>query len=38
VSKKYTIYRDCGIALTQQGKDKEMAKKFVGFLQSSDGA
>ena len=38
MSKKYTVYRDCGIALTKQGKDKEMAKRFVEFLQSSDGA
>ncbi len=37
-SKKHTVYRDCGVAMTQQGKDKEMAKKFVEFLQSSDGA
>jgi accessory colonization factor AcfC len=34
VSKEYRIYRDCGIALTQQGKDKESARKFIAFLKS----
>jgi len=38
VSDDYVIYRDCGIALTQRGKDKPMAKKFVESLQSPQGA
>jgi len=37
VSKEYRIYRDCGIALTQQGKDKESARKFIAFLKSKTG-
>jgi accessory colonization factor AcfC len=37
MSKKYVRYRDCGIALTKQGKDKELAKKFYDFVQSEDG-
>jgi accessory colonization factor AcfC len=37
MSKKYVLYRDCGIALTKQGKDKELAKKFYGFVQSEAG-
>ena len=37
VSKEYRIYRDCGIALTQQGKDKEPAPKFIAFLTSNTG-
>ncbi len=38
MSKKYVRYRDCGIALTKQGKDKELAKKFYDFVQSEEGA
>ena len=38
MSKKYVLYRDCGIALTKQGKDKELANKFYAFVQSEDGA
>jgi len=37
VSKEYRIYRDCGIALTQQGKDKESAQRFIAFLKSKTG-
>jgi accessory colonization factor AcfC len=37
VSKEYTIYRDCGIALSQTGREKESARKFVAFLQSNEG-
>jgi accessory colonization factor AcfC len=37
MSKKYVLYRDCGIALTKQGKDKELAKRFYEFVQSEDG-
>jgi accessory colonization factor AcfC len=37
VSKEYRIYRDCGIALTQQGKDKESARRFTAFLKSKTG-
>jgi accessory colonization factor AcfC len=38
MSKPYVLYRDCGIALTKQGKGKELAKKFYEFVQSKDGA
>ncbi|MFA5182982.1 MAG: substrate-binding domain-containing protein [Syntrophales bacterium] len=38
MSKKYLLYRDCGVALTKQGKDKELANKFYEFVQSEDGA
>lgn len=38
VGDDYVIYRDCGIALTHQGKRRAMARKFVEFLQSSKGA
>jgi accessory colonization factor AcfC len=38
MSKKYVLYRDCGIALTKQGKEKEIARKFYEFVQSEDGA
>jgi len=38
VSPEYTIYRDSGIALTQQGKTKDAARKFVEFVQSPEGA
>ena len=38
VSDDYVIYRDCGIALTQQGKNKALARKFIEFLASQDGA
>jgi ABC-type molybdate transport system substrate-binding protein len=27
----------CGIALTQQGKDREVAKRFFEFLKTEDG-
>jgi len=37
VSREYRIYRDCGIALTQQSKDKESARKFIAFLRSKTG-
>jgi len=36
MSKPYVLYRDCGIALTKQGKGKELAKKFYEFVQSKD--
>jgi len=38
VSQDYMIYRDSGIALTKQGKEKPTAAKFVEFVQSPDGA
>ena len=34
----YAIYRDTGVALSQQGVKNPLAKKFVDFLQSKDGA
>ena len=38
IKEEYQIYRDAGIALTQQGKAKEAARKFVEFVQSLEGA
>ncbi len=38
VEPEYRIYRDTGIAPTQKGKTKELAKKFVEFLESDEGA
>jgi ABC-type molybdate transport system substrate-binding protein len=38
MSKKYILNHNCGIALTKQGKDRELAKKFYEFVQSEDGA
>jgi accessory colonization factor AcfC len=37
VSKDYRIYRDCGISLTQTGKEKDTARQFVAFLKSDAG-
>lgn len=38
MEKEYTIYRDCGVALTTQGLEKPLARKFVEYLQSKEGA
>ncbi len=38
MEKDYTIYRDCGVALTKQGVEKPLAKAFIAFLQSKEGA
>jgi accessory colonization factor AcfC len=38
VSKDYVVYRSCGAALTQRGKERPLAKEFVAFLQSKEGA
>jgi accessory colonization factor AcfC len=38
VSKDYVIYRSCGAALTQRGKERPLAKEFIAFLQSKEGA
>ena len=38
VSKDYVVYRSCGAALTQRGKERPLAKEFVTFLQSKEGA
>lgn len=38
VGKKHRIYRDFGIALTDSGKKKPVALKFIEFLQSETGA
>jgi len=32
-----TIYRSCGIALTNRSEQKALAKEFAGFLQSAEG-
>jgi len=33
----YVIYRDCGIAVTEKGKQGPWADKFVAFLMSAEG-
>jgi accessory colonization factor AcfC len=38
IKEEYQVYRDAGIALTQQGKTKAAARQFVEFVQSSEGA
>lgn len=38
IGERYVIYRDCGIALTKQGKTKKLAQQFVEFLLSPEGA
>ena len=38
VSKRYVVYRDSGIALTRAGADRQVARGFVEFLRSKDGA
>lgn len=34
----YVIYRDTGVGLTKQGSGKPLARQFVDFLQSKEGA
>ncbi len=38
VEEGYRIYRDTGVALTQRGKDRPLARKFVEFLESPAGS
>lgn len=38
MNEDYVIYRDCGIALTEQGKKKALSRKFIEFLESAGGA
>ncbi|MCK4341019.1 MAG: substrate-binding domain-containing protein [Phycisphaerae bacterium] len=38
VSTHYRVYRQCSVALTQRGKAKPLAAKFIDFLLSPDGA
>jgi accessory colonization factor AcfC len=38
VSKDYVIYRTSGASLTQKGKGRALAREFLAFLQSRDGA
>jgi accessory colonization factor AcfC len=38
VSKDYVIYRSSGASLTQKGKERTLAREFLAFLQSKDGA
>lgn len=38
VSSQFVIYRDCGVALTNRAKSNPIAKEFVSFLQSPQGA
>jgi accessory colonization factor AcfC len=38
IGDEYVIYRDCGIALTHQGKAKALAQNFIEFLESAESA
>ena len=38
VSNNYVLYRDCGIALTHQGKSKKTAMEFYRYLQGQEAA
>jgi accessory colonization factor AcfC len=38
VSEDYVIYRQCSIAVTEQGWQKPLANRFVGFLTSPEAA
>lgn len=38
VAPKWRIYRDCGTALTTRGRDKALAREFLQFLRSREGA
>ncbi len=38
VSKQYTLYRDCGIALTKKGEKRTIVKKFYEFIMSKEAA
>jgi accessory colonization factor AcfC len=36
VSKQYTLYRDCGIAMTIKGETRSIVKKFYEYLMSKE--
>ena len=38
VSRDYRVYHHCSVALTQRGKDKPLARQFLEFLTTSEGA
>ncbi len=38
VSKRFVVYRDSGVALTRNGKERAVAREFVQFLRSKEGA
>jgi len=38
VAPKWRIYRDCGTALTIRGREKAVARDFIRYLRSRDGA
>lgn len=38
IEPEHRIYRDAGIALTTRGRDRTIARDFIAFLQSRDGA
>ncbi len=38
VSERYVVYRDSGVALTRTGADRAVAREFVAFLRSKEGA
>lgn len=38
IEPEHRIYRDAGIAVTTRGRDKTIARDFIAFLQSRDGA
>lgn len=38
LSPRWVVYRDCGVALTARGRQREHARQFARFLQSPAGA
>lgn len=38
IEPEHRIYRDAAIAMTTRGRDKAIAREFIAFLQSRDGA
>ena len=38
LSARWVVYRDCGVALTAKGRQREHARQFARFLQSPAGA
>lgn len=38
VSRRFVVYRDSGVALTHGGRDRAVAREFVQFLRSKEGA
>jgi len=38
IEKEHVVYRDCGIVLTAKGMTNPLARKFIDFIQSAEGA